>query len=355
MARKRGAPKGQDDVRASDAEMAADNEGLLSSGDVRTGFISGITFETKAVQYQVVDGLAIFEGCICLGTVEEMERSAGLVQTSAAADDSVAHGVAITGAAYRWPNVLMPYEIDSALPNEQRVTDAIAHWQANTNVRFVERTAANAAQYPNYVRIFRGDGCWSYVGMQGGKQDLSLADGCGFGATVHELGHAWGLWHEQSREDRDSYVTINWQNIQAGMEHNFNQHISDGDDIGPYDYGSIMHYGMYAFSKNNLPTIVPKQAGVTIGQRNGLSAGDIAAVHHIYRTLHYNLAVSLVYSTPHSKNAWAYFTGLGWRKVHPDAPAGVTNTFEVLAVSGATGKKVHAELDGGHIYAAYGT
>lgn len=71
MARKRGPRQSQNDLRASDEQLAADNEGLLSSGDVRTGFISGVTFEAKAVQYQAVDGLAIFEGCICLGTVEE--------------------------------------------------------------------------------------------------------------------------------------------------------------------------------------------------------------------------------------------------------------------------------------------
>jgi hypothetical protein len=345
--------------RASAEELAADNEGLLSSGEVRTGYISGVTFANRPVQYEVVDGMAIFEGCIALGTVEEMERGEGLVPLGEVrelvGDEEVVHAVVISGDRYRWPDALMPYTIDPALPNKQRVTDAIAHWQARTNLRFVERIAANAAQYPNYVRIFKGDGCWSRVGMRGGMQELSLADGCGFGAAVHEFGHAWGVWHEQSREDRDNFITIHWQNIEDGKAHNFNQHISDGDDIGPYDYGSIMHYGMYAFSKNGQPTITPKQAGVTIGQRSGLSDGDVAAVHHIYRTMHHNLTVSLVYATTNSKSAWVSFQNLGWRRIDTRTADGVTNTLEVLAVAKATGRKVHASLDGQNVYTAYGT
>ena len=56
---------------------------------------------------------------------------------------------------------------------------------------------------------------------------------------------------------------------------------TDGDDVGPYDYGSIMHYPATAFSKNGQPTIVTKN-GATIGQRQGLSPGDIAAVQSMY-------------------------------------------------------------------------
>ena len=41
------------------------------------------------------------------------------------------------------------------------------------------------------------------------------------------------------------------------MEHNFDQHISDGDDVGTYDYGSIMHYPRDAFSIDGSDTITP--------------------------------------------------------------------------------------------------
>ncbi len=70
------------------------------------------------------------------------------------------------------------------------------------------------------------------------------------------------------------------------MEFNFAKRRSDQiDSLGiDYDYDSVMHYGPYAFSKYRgvFPTIVSKQAGKKIGQRNGLSNKDELQLRKLY-------------------------------------------------------------------------
>ncbi|HTE22893.1 Dot/Icm T4SS effector Zinc-dependent metalloprotease LegP, partial [Flavitalea sp.] len=254
-------------------------EGEYRSGPIEgTAIISGATFSRKGLQYAEVDGYAMFEGDIILGRIDE-------IRDHIISDSEIAHAVVVTGPQVRWPNATIPYEIATNVTNQQRITDAIAHWEANTCIRFILRTPQNAGQHPDFVLFQTGSGCSSNVGRRLGQQIITLGPSCTTGNTIHEIGHTVGLWHEQSREDRDQFIRIVWANIDPAMQHNFSQHITDGEDIGNYDYGSIMHYSRDAFSNNNQDTIIPLQtlpAGVVMGQRNGLSQGDINAIRTIY-------------------------------------------------------------------------
>jgi hypothetical protein len=263
--------------------MAIDDEPDVGSGELRstnepiTGIIQGRTFLMKTVKYSDIGGDAIFEGDIVLGRVEAMKEA---YQKISQTDDvqKALKGVFISGSKFRWPDGVIPFRIDPALPEPERVREAIKHWESRTPIKFVARTTE--ADFVTFRPAFNG--CSSAIGRQKNEQFINLGDSCTKGNVIHEIGHTVGLWHEQSREDRKHFITIDLTNIIPGKEHNFNQHISDGDDVGPYDYGSIMHYSAFAFALNAAkPTIITPN-GEAIGQRDGLSDGDVAAVKTVY-------------------------------------------------------------------------
>uniref|UniRef100_A0A3Q3LHA7 Meprin A subunit n=1 Tax=Mastacembelus armatus TaxID=205130 RepID=A0A3Q3LHA7_9TELE len=140
----------------------------------------------------------------------------------------------------------------------------------------------------SYISFSKLSGCWSYVGDDKKGQNVSIGARCDTKAIVqHELLHALGFYHEQSRSDRDDYVKIWWDEIEEGMEHNFNKYEDDfiTDLNTPYDYESVMHYRPLSFNKNDsIPTITTTipYFNEIIGQRLDFSAVDITRLNRMY-------------------------------------------------------------------------
>ncbi|XP_074002889.1 meprin A subunit beta [Numenius arquata] len=190
----------------------------------------------------------------------------------------------IIGDNYRWPHVI-PYVLEDSLEMNAKglILKAFERYRLKTCIDFKPWAGEK-----NYISVFKGSGCWSSVGnRQEGLQQISIGANCDrIGTIQHEFLHALGFWHEQSRSDRDDYVSIIWDRIQAGKEHNFNKYndtTSDSLNV-PYDYTSVMHYSQTAFRNGTEPTIVTNIPDFmdVIGQRMDFSDYDLQKLNRLY-------------------------------------------------------------------------
>uniref|UniRef100_A0A3Q4HFI8 Metalloendopeptidase n=1 Tax=Neolamprologus brichardi TaxID=32507 RepID=A0A3Q4HFI8_NEOBR len=161
---------------------------------------------------------------------------------------------------------------------------------------------------------------------------------CGYiGIVEHEFLHALGFYHEQSRYDRDDYVTINFENILEGL-HNFRIVGSDESTIHgvPYDYLSVMHYGNNDFTNGNGSTIITKDPKFQnlIGQRVEMSTSDVQELNLLYKcssSIAFKMYCGFTNGTmcqmnrcSKSGNGWEMVTGVygGPSSDHTNLPSG---------------------------------
>ncbi|XP_022910831.2 hatching enzyme 1.2 [Onthophagus taurus] len=196
-----------------------------------------------------------------------------------------------------WRNGIVPYVISPLYDPSDYVTiyKALKTINYMSCVKFVPWNGKSKdylliwpIQYPR--------GCWSFVGRFGGAQILSLQPpdqnslNClgSEGRPIHELLHALGIFHEQSRWDRDKFVKVHDTNIISKFKGNFDKQSLENTTYSfEYDYNSIMHYGRYYFSnKKGKPTLTPTMSdGVKIGQRTAMSKGDCLKLNDLYGCL----------------------------------------------------------------------
>jgi len=227
--------------------------------------------DTQLIEYKDVDGLAVVEGDIVLGSVDQIKSAHKAFKESG----DTKQGLLLSAPRSHWSELVIPFTIDASIRDrEADIRAAIAVWNNLLRPRlghdvWIDRS--NQGDFVTFTNATTG-ACLSPIGRQGGQQLIRLPIGCDVGRIEHEMGHTMGLFHEQSRRDRDHYITINYSNIRKEDRQEFDQHIADADAFGPYDYGSIMHYGAYDFAID--PTIPTIEAPEPIGQRNAPSTWD---------------------------------------------------------------------------------
>jgi uncharacterized protein (TIGR03437 family) len=235
----------------------------------------------KIINYQVQGAYAVIEGDIIIGSANELETyRRGVDEGRGGVTPKSLHYVFRGTSPALWSNATMYYAIDPAIPNPQRILDAIDYWNTHTPLKIQARTAE-----PNYVQfsnVVIDAACNSNIGMIGGRQTIGITNSCSVGSLIHELGHSWGLLHEHQRGDRNAFITILYNNIDKRFYGDFNQSIASAQDTGYYDYDSIMHYPATGFTINGTDSIETVPVGIPIGQRSVLSAGDIDGVTRLY-------------------------------------------------------------------------
>ena len=184
---------------------------------------------------------------------------------------------------YLWPQARVYYSFAAGYPTNLRnaFLTACQKWNLYTGIQFIQRTTQ-----ANYIRVFKdGNSNYSYVGYQGGMQNLSLAD-ANPGVAIHELGHALGLIHEHQRSDRNTKI---WVNPAVANTGNYLRY-TNSYNYTTFDWNSIMLYGSSPYGSSwtmlQLPGNTPFTNTIEYWRSQGSyalpSSGDIYAVNYMY-------------------------------------------------------------------------
>ncbi len=220
------------------------------------------------IEFEVVNGLAIAYGDVLLGTPEiGFEGNRGLYEAQ---------------TPQLWEHAEIPYLIHPDLPNPKRVEIALDYFRQNTPVRFVPYRQQKDA----LIFEVGTEHCYSFLGRMGGLQPIKLAEGCQSQEILHEIMHALGFVHEQSRSDRDLFIEILWEQIEQKYQLQFAMvpdSFLEALRGASFDYHSIMLYPQNSFAiRPDLQTMRSIGSDVISPVKVGLSTEDQRRVNRLY-------------------------------------------------------------------------
>lgn len=203
-----------------------------------------------------------------------------------------------------WPKigdkVIVPYTFPASASILQKaaIARAILEIGNKTCVSFEQRNGQSDWVHIDTNRY----GCRTRVGKTGGRQRLCARDCkfyyCNFGQLIHQMLHVLGLVHEHQRVDRDSYIDVNFDEIEKAEQENYMPSYSKsksyekcsvainncGIETGtPYDCNSILHPPTTLGIQNRtVITTKERNKNCSYGQRNTLSELDAMDVNTVY-------------------------------------------------------------------------
>lgn len=183
-----------------------------------------------------------------------------------------------------WPSATIPFSIDDKTPNKDEIYAAIEYFNSQTPVKFVPLQG----ERDSIVFIPAKEICASQLGHVGGHQAILISPECGRREVLHELMHALGFVHEHSREDRDRYVDVLWENILPEYWMQFQTVPEDWiheyrGAVFDFDPHSIMLYSSTAFAKAPGLTTLKSKGRVRLQpSQDVLSRLDKERLYYLY-------------------------------------------------------------------------
>jgi parallel beta-helix repeat protein len=253
-----------------------------------------------------------------------------------------------------WPGGIVPYVFTTNVsPAEQVVyLEGMKEWELAANIQFVPRTTQSNYAILDFDFEQGTNSYYASVPSVMTIDNLSRAQVC------HETGHLLGFQHEHVRIDRDSYIVVNFENIEdSGSTNGSGEGSGDAASLylidsnstpnGVYDFESVMHYGRTLFSidPETLDVIDPLPA-YTYKYYNrignvALSVGDRAGAAYLYgppANPLTNIVSTTADSGPGSLRAAIYFAndhpGTTVSFNIPTSDPGLSNGVYTIYVSG---------------------